>query len=300
MALGGIGRQFGLRKKPDSFWCAPMSENIGKIYLNCISCQTSVVMKCRRALPLFIGKIRQSSHLFMIRCRKSGEIMNTKALLIRLTAMLLIVLGWSIPGICGEIHDAAKAGDLTKVKTLLKVSPDLIGSKDDGNGWGQLHYAAYRGHVEMAELLVALGADVNAKGKDDWTPLHIAARDNHKAMVEWLLAHEAEINAKDDRGWMPLHFAANNNQKDAIESLLAHGAKVNDKDDRGYTPLHLAANCSPYKIDMQYDKSVVALLLTHGAEVNAKSNNGETPLHLAVQRHQKEIAEWLRQHGGHE
>jgi ankyrin repeat protein len=218
----------------------------------------------------------------------------------RIYIMWLISQAWSIPAFCGEIHDAAKAGDLTKVKTLLKVNPDLITSKDAGNGWGPLHYAAYGGHVEMAELLVALGADVNAKGKNNWAPLHIAARDNRKAMVEWLVAHGADINAKDDRGWVPLHFAANNNHKDAIESLLAHRAKVNDKDDKGYTPLHLAAKCSPYKIDMQYDKNVVELLLTHGAEVNAKSNKGETPLHLAVQHHQKEIAEWLRQHGGHE
>jgi hypothetical protein len=35
----GIGRQFCLWKKPDSFWCAPMSENISKISINCVSCQ---------------------------------------------------------------------------------------------------------------------------------------------------------------------------------------------------------------------------------------------------------------------
>ena len=36
------------------------------------------------------------------------------------------------------------------------------------------------------------------------------------------------------------------------------------------------------------------------AEVNAKDNNGKTPLHWAARRGCKDVAELLRQHGGHE
>jgi cytohesin len=42
-----------------------------------------------------------------------------------------------------------------------------------------LHYAAYGGHKEIAELLIAEGADVNAKDEDGVTPLHEAALWGH-------------------------------------------------------------------------------------------------------------------------
>jgi ankyrin repeat protein len=43
---------------------------------------------------------------------------------------------------------------------------------------------------------------------------------------------------------------------------------------------------------------MVKFLFAHGADVNAKNQNGSTPLQMAA-RH-KDIAELLRQHGGHE
>ena len=42
----------------------------------------------------------------------------------------LFVLAWGSLAFCGEIHDAAKNGDLEKVKALIKANPDLVFSKD--------------------------------------------------------------------------------------------------------------------------------------------------------------------------
>jgi len=42
-------------------------------------------------------------------------------------AVLLAMLAWSTLAFCGEIHDAARAGDLKKVEALLKGNPDLKG-----------------------------------------------------------------------------------------------------------------------------------------------------------------------------
>ena len=44
---------------------------------------------------------------------------------------MLVALVWSSLAFCGEIHDAAKDGDLEKVKALLKDNPDLVNSKDN-------------------------------------------------------------------------------------------------------------------------------------------------------------------------
>jgi ankyrin repeat protein len=44
----------------------------------------------------------------------------------------------------------------------------------------------------------------------------------------------------------------------------------------------------------------VKLLLTNKAGVNAKTNKGETPVQMAVAQKHKDVADLLRQHGGHE
>ena len=56
----------------------------------------------------------------------------------RRAAVMLVALAWSSLAFCGEIHDAAKDGDLEKVKALLKDNPDLVFSKDN-DGATPLH-----------------------------------------------------------------------------------------------------------------------------------------------------------------
>ncbi len=121
-----------------------------------------------------------------------------------------------------SIHQAAYAGDLEKVKALLKDHPDWVFSKD-GNGWTPLHWAAFGGHKHIAELLLASKAEVNAKSNKGVTPLQLAALMGQKDVVELLLVHQAEVNAKDDNGETPLHVAGANDRKDVAELLRQHG-----------------------------------------------------------------------------
>jgi cytohesin len=58
-----------------------------------------------------------------------------------------------------------------------------------------LHWAAYEGHKEIAELLISEGADVNAKADGGGTPLHQAAYEGHKEVAELLIAKGADANA---------------------------------------------------------------------------------------------------------
>ena len=63
-----------------------------------------------------------------------------------------------------------------------------------------LHAAAYNGYKDVAELLLANKADVNAKDSDGMTPLHMAASNGHKDVAELLLANKAEVNARTNSG----------------------------------------------------------------------------------------------------
>ncbi len=208
--------------------------------------------------------------------------------------LALVALTWSTPALCDEIHDAAYHGDLTKVRALLKANPSLVFSTDDVSPAGgfptgrtPLHSAALSGHRDIAEFLLANGAEVNAKDKEGMTPLHCAATASPidssellKGVAELLLDNGAEVNAEDKSGFTPLILAAWSGDKDVAELLLARGADVDAKDDRGRTSLHGAL--------MTGYKDLVEVLLANKADVNSKDNSGETPLHVAAAQGNKD------------
>lgn len=60
--------------------------------------------------------------------------------------------------------------------------------------------AATRGSIEELELLVAAGANLNAKGEHGYSPLHYAVEHGHLHVVEWLLEHGADRSLRNDLG----------------------------------------------------------------------------------------------------
>lgn len=70
----------------------------------------------------------------------------------------------------GSIHDAAKKGNVAKVRRLLKAAPGLVNIRKR-NGETPLHLAAKGGHMAVSELLLASGAEISAKESHGWTPL---------------------------------------------------------------------------------------------------------------------------------
>ena len=52
-----------------------------------------------------------------------------------------------------------------------------------------MHLAAYGGHKEVAELLIAKGADVNAKDDDSLTPLDWAIKRRRTEIAALLRKH---------------------------------------------------------------------------------------------------------------
>jgi len=115
------------------------------------------------------------------------------------SVVLLFAMAWSNIAFCGEIHDAAKAGDLEKVKALLIANPDLVSSRDE-NGATALHGAALNGSKDVAEYLLANNADVNAKNNYGMTPLHVSVIFHHKDVASALVFHKADASIKDNDG----------------------------------------------------------------------------------------------------
>jgi hypothetical protein len=193
--------------------------------------------------------------------------------ILRRAAVTLVALAWTTLAFGGEIHDAAKSGDLEKVKTLLKDNPGLVSSQDT-NGMSLLDLSSQYGHKEVMALLLSNKADVNATNNKGMTALHYAAIYGQKEIAELLLADGANVDAKDNDGQTPLHDAAVNDHTNLAELLFANKAEINVQDNNGWTPLHLAV--------WQRHKDVVELLLAENADINALSHKyGVTPLWFA-------------------
>jgi ankyrin repeat protein len=92
------------------------------------------------------------------------------------------------------IHDAALDGDIDEVQRQLDagVDPNLKSSK----GATPLFYAVYKGHLEIVELLITRGADVNAVYLSN-SVLDQAHSYDDQEIVELLETHGAEVAGKD-------------------------------------------------------------------------------------------------------
>ena len=96
--------------------------------------------------------------------------------------------------------------------------------------------AGVSGDIEAVKLLIANGANVNAKDEEGFTPLDQAALWDHKEIADLLVEHGGKSGAADS-----IHVAAAVGNIEAVQQHLAAGEDVNAKDEFGYAPLHNAA-----------------------------------------------------------
>jgi len=111
-----------------------------------------------------------------------------------------------------SIYEAAEDGNIEAVKQHLAAGTDVNAKTD--TGWIPLHRAAYWGHKEVAELLIANGAEVNTKNENG---------------CELLLASGADVNAKTDAGETPLDNAIKYKRTKTADLLRKHGGKTGEE-----------------------------------------------------------------------
>jgi ankyrin repeat protein len=130
-----------------------------------------------------------------------------------------------------------------------------------------------------------MGADINAKNKDDMTPLHLATKNGMDETVSLLIQMKADIHAKNKDDMTPLHFAAKNGMDKTVSLLIKEGADIHAKNNDNMTALHFATlgndKTGYYYKNWKWDRaSTVRLLIQSGADVNAKTKYNKTPLQL--------------------
>ena len=179
------------------------------------------------------------------------------------------------------LHNAVMAKNAQVAQALLDAgaTPNVYGyifhgTSENSNDYdaGPLHLAVALNRRDIVELLLAHGADTNAKGsKYVRHPLALAAEFGNANMVRLLLDHDATPPPD------LLHAAVLHRKPDIVSLLLDRGVDVNAANKEGERPVMLAAQGWA---GAAWDPELVKLLIARGADVRVTRKSGETLLHL--------------------
>jgi len=127
--------------------------------------------------------------------------------------------------------------------------------------------------VDLANVLIDAGADVNLAAVNGITPLMAAAYGGHDAIVKRLLAKGADIRAVDRLQKNAMVYAAGEGHTEVVMVLIAAGMAPNDVYANDLTPLMWAAGFGK--------TATVRALLAAGADASRKDNRGKTAADMA-------------------
>ena len=207
-----------------------------------------------------------------------------------------------------DVHARSKAS-FTPLLALTYGADVPTSSK---GGFTPLLFAAQQGDLDLARMLLAAGANVNAATPEDGSALVVASAGGHESLAIFLLEKGADPNLADGNGITALHYAMQKgisilsgvqsknkyyetymfrpNMEGLVKALLPHGANPNVRMLQapprlrllfrprisldGATPFLLAAATG--------DISLMRTLATRGADPLLATKENVTPLMVAA------------------
>lgn len=135
-----------------------------------------------------------------------------------------------------DIFNWCREGEALQVRIWLDDTKHDLNQGDD-HGFSPLHWACFAGRTNIVDMLLNVGARINATNMGDDTALHLAASHGHLECVNLLLKNKADVNALNEHGNTPLHYACFWGYQEIAELLLNHGAQANVANVEGDSPI---------------------------------------------------------------
>ena len=149
-----------------------------------------------------------------------------------------------------KIIEAVINNNLCFIKKCIdnKINIDISNDRDDSI----LILAIMNEYIDMIKLIINYISDINDNYNYDYmSPLHLACEIGNIEIVQLLLENGADIDVLDNYFMTPLHYASNRNHFKTIKLLIKHKAKINVFDDHDRLPIHLTTdqNITKYLLD---------------------------------------------------
>lgn len=209
---------------------------------------------------------------------------------IRYLMIASILLLMAATASAGEIHQAVDAGDLSRVKDLVRADAEVVNQPNDNEKRDlPLHSAAIAGQLEIIEYLIANGADVEGQDADQSTPLMLASRNSQAEATKLLLRHGASTDMVGLTGGTAASSAVISGNLEVAQILREAGADFTQQYPDNSTYMWQAA--------LRGNVEMLEFLLASGVKINSANDLGRTPLMGAVARRETDAVAWLLANG---
>ncbi|CAH8617694.1 unnamed protein product [Schistosoma rodhaini] len=172
------------------------------------------------------------------------------------------------------IFNYVKTNETERLGEILAYNPFII-NQCDSNQRTLLHYAAMKGYLDCASVLVAHKARINEPDHNGNLPIHLAVKEGHLLVVRYLLSVNADPTKPNKNGLLPIHIACEKNYYGILKALLElDNVSVNAEGERGASPLHYC--CIHDSVEC------MEILLNKGANIFAYDLEHTYPVHVAI------------------
>ena len=185
-----------------------------------------------------------------------------------------------------QLLTAINDDNIEGVEIALSI-PEVDINNNNGLGIGPpLLYAVDKGQIEIVELLLDKGADIDSIDVSQQTALMVASGMGHFGIVELLLKRGANVNATENDGYTALIYASSgeDGHPEIVKLLLEKGADVNASENDGYTALIYAS---------QNGHTEIVKMLLDTTKINVRTTESRQALINAIENDHHKIVSML-------
>ena len=188
----------------------------------------------------------------------------------------------------GQLVEAARSGKVDSLRASLDKHPEKLHLRTQPYEWTLLHLAAHNGRLEIVDLLLSRGLDVNTLEKgDDTTAMHWAAAAGHAAVVRRLADAGGDVIGHGDDheleviGWATCWDGCDDDAHRAVvKELMSRGARHHIF---SAVAMNLAGEV----------REIVARDKTALSRTMSRFEDFRQPLHFAVRHNRPEMVDLL-------